>query len=102
MTRTSTDTSAYDHCPVCHEPISARTQWWKLKSRHRTSRGEIEYCLGGCGCLVILVDGEMIKAVSMGTTQRGDFRNGAEAVTPPAHAITPQSRRSGDEVADPG
>lgn len=36
---------------------------WTLRSHHRTSEGEVEYCVGGCGCLVILVNGEMIKSL---------------------------------------
>ena len=63
MTPASAVTPSDDRCPVCHEPTPAETQLWTLRSHHRTSEGEVEYCVGGCGCLVILVNGEMIKSL---------------------------------------
>ncbi|AJT70095.1 hypothetical protein T261_8503 [Streptomyces lydicus] len=35
---------------------------WILLSRHLTSKGEIEYCLSTCGCLVVLLNGALFKA----------------------------------------
>ncbi|MEV7256795.1 hypothetical protein [Streptomyces sp. NPDC093937] len=58
-----TVTPSQDRCPVCHEPTEGEARWWTLRSRHRTSEGEVEYCTGGCGCLVVLVNGEMVKAL---------------------------------------
>ncbi|MFG3078429.1 hypothetical protein [Streptomyces sp. NPDC048225] len=55
--------SAQDCCPVCHGPVEGEAQWWTQQSRHHTSEGEVEYCTGGCGCLVVLLDGELLKAV---------------------------------------
>lgn len=52
-----------DRCPVCHAATDGEAQWWTLRSRHRTSEGEVEYCTGGCGCLVVLVNGELLKAL---------------------------------------
>ncbi|MEU5896492.1 MULTISPECIES: hypothetical protein [unclassified Streptomyces] len=54
---------AQDRCPVCHEAAEGEAQWWTLRSRHRTSEGDVEYCTGGCGCLVVLVNGELLKAL---------------------------------------
>lgn len=71
MNRAATTTSTDDHCPVCHVRTSTHTHEWRLTSRHRTSEGEVEYCVGGCGCLVVLVDGEMVKSVSPGRSQPG-------------------------------
>ncbi|MFF3538792.1 hypothetical protein ACFYXP_33275 [Streptomyces sp. NPDC002466] len=53
-----------DRCPVCHESTEGAARWWTLRSRHRTSEGEVEYCMGGCGCLVVLINGEMVKALT--------------------------------------
>ncbi|MFJ8364235.1 hypothetical protein [Streptomyces sp. NPDC093984] len=52
-----------DHCPFCRTPVSGRLRWWALLSRHRTSEGEVEYCSGGCGCQVLVVDGEIVKTL---------------------------------------
>ncbi|WP_369212743.1 hypothetical protein [Streptomyces flavofungini] len=64
MTSAAKIAPTVDRCPVCHEPTPARRQWWTLRSSHRTSEGEVEYCVGGCGCLVVLVNGELVKAHS--------------------------------------
>ncbi|MGW7411060.1 hypothetical protein [Streptomyces sp. NPDC054863] len=52
-----------DCCPFCGAPAGAGRQWWTLRSRHSTSEGEVEYCRGGCGCLVVLLDGSVVKTV---------------------------------------
>ncbi|MFF2012939.1 hypothetical protein ACFVWY_28225 [Streptomyces sp. NPDC058195] len=59
----ATVTPSPDRCPVCHELAEGAARWWTLRSRHRTSEGEVEYCTGGCGCLVVLVNGDMLKAL---------------------------------------
>ncbi|WP_346173371.1 EamA family transporter [Streptomyces cuspidosporus] len=56
---------ADDRCPVCQSPTRAETRWWTRRSRHLTSEGEVEYCVGGCGCLVVLVKGEIIKTLAL-------------------------------------
>ncbi|MFG3252302.1 hypothetical protein [Streptomyces sp. NPDC048172] len=48
-----------DRCPLCWLPVGAGE--WTTRSRHRTSLGEVEYCAGPCGCLVVLVDGQLVK-----------------------------------------
>ncbi|MGP3975782.1 hypothetical protein ACTWQF_17585 [Streptomyces sp. 8N114] len=64
MAPTSPNTpSDDDRCPVCQQPTPEEMRWWTLRSHHRTSQGEVEYCAGGCGCLVLLVNGEILKAL---------------------------------------
>jgi aerobic-type carbon monoxide dehydrogenase small subunit (CoxS/CutS family) len=63
MTPTSALTLTVDRCPVCGEPTPAEARWWTLKSHHRISEGELEYCASGCGCLVVLVNGEIVKSL---------------------------------------
>lgn len=53
-----------DRCPVCWRPApAAGGRPWLLRSRHATSQGEVDYCVGPCGCLVVLLDGVLIKSV---------------------------------------
>ncbi|QOV41277.1 EamA family transporter [Streptomyces ferrugineus] len=52
-----------DHCPFCWSPVSGQVRRWTLRSHHRTSEGEVEYCSGGCGCQVVVVNGEIVKAL---------------------------------------
>ncbi|TDC71766.1 EamA family transporter [Streptomyces hainanensis] len=48
-------------CPVCGRPAPGEAEQWTLRSRHRTSQGEIEYCATAGGCLVVLLNGEIVK-----------------------------------------
>ncbi|MFF4954946.1 hypothetical protein ACWC2K_19110 [Streptomyces chattanoogensis] len=50
-------------CPVCATVLRDGAAWILL-SRHLTSKGEIEYCLSTCGCLVVLLNGALLKAAS--------------------------------------
>ncbi|MCF3106547.1 hypothetical protein IPZ58_34015 [Streptomyces roseoverticillatus] len=52
-----------DLCPVCMTAVEGGAAWILL-SRHATRRGVVEYCLSVCGCLVVLLDGELVKAVA--------------------------------------
>ncbi len=51
-----------DSCPVCWSSVEDGTEW-TLLSRHRTSEGDVEYCLSGCGCVAVLHDGRLLKGV---------------------------------------
>lgn len=53
--------AAPDRCPVCLA-VADDGAAWILLSRHRTTQGEIEYCLSMCGCVVVLLNGELLKA----------------------------------------
>jgi hypothetical protein len=53
-----------DRCPVCRRPAAAAGRPWLLRSRHATSLGEVDYCVGPCGCLVVLLDGVLIKSAT--------------------------------------
>ncbi|MFD9814341.1 hypothetical protein [Streptomyces sp. NPDC059080] len=66
MTPASAVPPSGDRCPVCDKPAPAEALLWTLRSHHRTSEGEVEYCVGNCGCLVILVNGEMVKNLPAG------------------------------------
>lgn len=58
-----------DRCPVCWLPAPAGGQTWRLVSRHATSLGDVEYCTTApCGCLVVLLDGRMLKSRPGGGT----------------------------------
>ncbi|WP_129842311.1 EamA family transporter [Streptomyces sp. RFCAC02] len=50
-----------ERCPVCMRPGGGE---WTLRSRHRTSEGETEYCATPGGCLVVMLDGRIVKHVS--------------------------------------
>ncbi|CAM5451452.1 hypothetical protein GCM10010329_34180 [Streptomyces spiroverticillatus] len=64
---TSTTLTASDECcPLCYRRGEAGATWWVLRSSHRTSEGEVEYCYGRCGCLVILLAGELVKVTPGG------------------------------------
>ncbi|MDT0322283.1 EamA family transporter [Streptomyces millisiae] len=50
-----------DVCPVCGRPAPGSGEQWTLRSRHHSSQGSVEYCATAGGCLVVLVDGEIVK-----------------------------------------
>ncbi len=52
--------SAQDQCPICGRPGDFT---WTLQSQHRTAEGLVEYCTSPCGCLTVLVDGHLLRAV---------------------------------------
>ncbi|MEV1011189.1 EamA family transporter [Streptomyces sp. NPDC049881] len=52
-----------EHCPVC---LRAGGGEWTLRSRHHTSEGEAEYCVSPGGCLVVLLDGRIVKHLTAG------------------------------------
>ncbi|MCX5206612.1 hypothetical protein OG897_35055 [Streptomyces sp. NBC_00237] len=54
-----------EDCPFClgRMPAGTGREWWSLRSRHATSRGEVEYVRGGCGCLVVLLGGNLVRAL---------------------------------------
>ena len=69
-----------DRCLVCGGLTEGESWRWTLLSRHRTSAGEVEYCVAGCGCQVVLLDGELIKTVRRrpaGASRRGPDAPGA-------------------------
>ncbi|AXU17458.1 hypothetical protein CRV15_34030 (plasmid) [Streptomyces clavuligerus] len=59
------DDTGVDRCPVCWSPVADSAQW-VLLSRHQTSEGVLEYCLSGCGCVAVLLGGDLVKAVPHG------------------------------------
>ncbi|TWV43434.1 hypothetical protein FRZ03_18925 [Streptomyces misionensis] len=63
------DDTGFDSCPVCWSPAADGAQWILL-SRHRTSEGDIEYCVSACGCVAVLLDGELLRTVPAGTPRR--------------------------------
>lgn len=62
MKHTGMEHTGMDSCPVCWSSVEDATQW-TLLSRHRTSEGDVEYCLSGCGCVAVLHDGQLLKGV---------------------------------------
>lgn len=59
------DDTGIDTCPLCWSP-TADTGQWILLSQHRTSEGEVEYCLSTCGCVAILLNGDLLKSLTEG------------------------------------
>ena len=59
------DDTGIDRCPACWSPVSGSAEW-VLLSQHETSEGDIEYCQSACGCVVLLLGGDLLKTVPAG------------------------------------
>ncbi|RKN39823.1 hypothetical protein D7294_20600 [Streptomyces hoynatensis] len=60
-----------DACPFCGRPAPGGARQWSLRSWHATSGGRLEYCVSSGGCLVVLLDGELLKHVAGGPRAAG-------------------------------
>lgn len=79
------DDTGIDSCPVCWSPVTDSAQW-VLLSRHRTSQGDIEYCLSTCGCVTVLLGGNLLKSVPAAVHRRPARSRRISDTTPePAH-----------------
>ncbi|MEU9116370.1 hypothetical protein AB0D04_32565 [Streptomyces sp. NPDC048483] len=63
------DDTSTDCCPVCWSPVADSSQW-ALLSQHQTSQGNIEYCLSTCGCVAILLGGDLLKTIPVAVCRR--------------------------------